>query len=174
MKCFLTSSEMSGDPEVSLTNKRMAGIWLEANSLRSLILRKDTRAADKKYSDKFTEEDIRLCLETGFLYPLEKNFYDRWSYTVAYKKKVSKPFILFGKTLGEMQILPKDRVYRVGFDKVNLLNFTKLFGWPQTRHDTKRYEVKLPLEIRRDKGEYLFWIGSKVRKVSKRWERDNF
>ncbi|ALX27480.1 hypothetical protein GMAR_ORF106 [Golden Marseillevirus] len=118
-------------PEVSLTNERISGIWREANSLKSLILRKNKRAADEKYSDKFTEEHIRLCLETGFLYPLEKNFYERWVFTVD-RQDYNPSFILFGKVLGEMQILPEVTDPDTGEYKGDrIVDFTKLFGWPK-------------------------------------------
>lgn len=73
---LLNIFESSGS-SVALTSKRMAGIWKEANDLRKLILKKDKRAAEPKFSKKFGYEEIALCIDTDFMYPLNENF-SRW------------------------------------------------------------------------------------------------
>nr|WRK65097.1 hypothetical protein MarFTME_052 [Marseillevirus futianmevirus] len=100
-------AENSPGPGFGLANKRLAGIWKEGNNLRRMILRKDKRAGDPKFSNMFGEDEIQLCLNTEFLYPIKENMYGKWT-----NKRVmyySPSFILFGKVLGKRQELPPIR-----------------------------------------------------------------
>lgn len=114
-----------------LANKRLAGIWREANDLRRFILKKDKRAADPKFSNRFGKDEIELCLNTGFLYPLQKNLYERWSE----KKHTPKSSIIFAQVLGERQEMPRVKMFwlknsrgeKLGY-YVEAPDFKELFG----------------------------------------------
>nr|WNL50283.1 hypothetical protein MarDSR_244 [Marseillevirus sp.] len=104
---LLMIAENSPGPGFGLANKRLAGIWKEKNDLRRLILKKDKKAGNPKFSDRFGKDEIELCLNTGFLYPLEKNFYGDW--TKKSTEYLSPSFVLFGRALGRRQELPPIR-----------------------------------------------------------------
>nr|WNL49922.1 hypothetical protein MarFTMF_406 [Marseillevirus sp.] len=114
-----------------LANKRLAGIWREANDLRRFILKKDKRAADPKFSNRFGKDEIELCLNTGFLYPLQKNLYERWSE----KKHTPKSSIIFAQVLGERQEMPRVKMFWLKNSRgekleyyVEAPDFKELFG----------------------------------------------
>lgn len=122
-------AENSPGLSFGLANKRLAGIWNEANDLRRLILKKDKKAGNPKFSDRFGKEEIELCLDTGFLYPIRKNFYGKWT-----KDKTgyfSPSFILFGRAIGERQELPPLKWIEATDDISRVPDMDEFFGKKQ-------------------------------------------
>nr|QZX43737.1 hypothetical protein MarQu_155 [Marseillevirus sp.] len=62
---LLMIAENSPGPSFGLANKRLAGIWNEANNLRRLILKKDKKAGNPKFSDRFGKDEIEPLSQHG-------------------------------------------------------------------------------------------------------------
>lgn len=79
---------------------------------------------------QFGKDEIELCLNTGFLYTLQKNLYERWSV----KRPTPFSSILFAQALGKKQQLPATKkywindIYGTPYYSVEAPNFEKIFG----------------------------------------------
>ncbi|ALX27487.1 hypothetical protein GMAR_ORF113 [Golden Marseillevirus] len=95
----------------SFVSTRFAGIWKEVQNLKRLIRARDKKSANMKYSTLFGEEEIGLCIDTDFMYPVGVNFYERWGEDPLHRE-VSKQIVALGRALGKRQRLPKTRTLR--------------------------------------------------------------